>query len=106
MIEEGEVAGRPAWRIRVEPNGIPSAYHWADYWIEQDRPVTLAADFFQDGEKVRTLEVDPERVLMLDLDQSNNSRMRKPQGKLPAVSWGSKWMLWFQERLSGFAFYM
>ncbi len=50
--------------------------------------------------------MDPDRVLMLDPDHSNNSRMRKPQGRLPAMSWGSKWMLWFQERLSGFAFYM
>ncbi len=56
--------------------------------------------------KLEYAEVDPDRVLMLDPNQSNNSRMRKPQGQLPAVSWGSKWMLWFQDRLSGFAFYM
>ncbi len=51
-------------------------------------------------------EVDPDRVLMLDPVRTNNSRMRKSQAKLPARSWGTKWMLWFQDRLSGFAFYM
>jgi hypothetical protein len=56
--------------------------------------------------KLEYAEVDPDRVLMLDRNHSNNSKLRKPQGKLPAVSWGSKWMLWFQDRLSGFAFYM
>ena len=56
--------------------------------------------------KLEYAEVDPEHVLMLDPNQSNNSRMRKSQARLPATSWGSKWMLWFQDRLSGFAFYM
>jgi hypothetical protein len=51
-------------------------------------------------------EVDPDRVLMLDSVRTNNSRIRKSQAKLPARSWGIKWMLWFQDRLSGFAFYM
>ena len=51
-------------------------------------------------------EVDPDRVLMLDPVRTNNSRMRKSQAKLPARSWGTKWMLRFQDRLSGFAFYM
>jgi hypothetical protein len=56
--------------------------------------------------KLHYAAVDPERVLLLDSDPSNNSRMRKPQGELPARKWASKWMIWFQDRLSAFAFFM
>jgi len=56
--------------------------------------------------KLQYAAVDPERVLLLDSDPSNNSRMRKPQGKLPARKWASKWMIWFQDRLSAFTFFM
>jgi hypothetical protein len=50
--------------------------------------------------------VDPERVLMLDIDYTNNSRLLEPRAKLPATKWASKWMIWFQEMLSSVAFFM
>jgi hypothetical protein len=50
--------------------------------------------------------IDPDRVLVLDVDRSNNSRVREPKGRLPATKWGSKWMVWFQDYLSSIAFFM
>lgn len=50
--------------------------------------------------------VDPERVLLLDLDYTNNSRRIDPEATLPAVKWGSKWMLWLQDMLTAFAFFV
>jgi len=50
--------------------------------------------------------VDPERVLMLDIDYTNNSRLLEPRAKLPATKWASKWMVWFQDMLSSVAFFM
>jgi hypothetical protein len=50
--------------------------------------------------------IDPDRVLVLDADRSNNSRVGEPQGQLPALKWGSKWMVWFQDYLSSVAFFM
>jgi hypothetical protein len=50
--------------------------------------------------------IDPDRVLVLDADRSNNSRVGEPKGRLPALKWGSKWMVWFQDYLSSVAFFM
>ncbi len=50
-------------------------------------------------------EVDPDRVLALDLYPSNNSRRVEPRAVAPAVKWASKWLVWFQDHLLGFGFY-
>jgi hypothetical protein len=51
-------------------------------------------------------EVDPERVLMLDVNRTNNSRLREPAARLPALKWASKWMIWFQDRLTTWTFFV
>jgi len=56
--------------------------------------------------KLEYAEVDPERVLMLDVNRINNSRYREDQSDLPAVKWGTKWMIWLQDRLSSLAFFL
>jgi hypothetical protein len=50
--------------------------------------------------------VDPDRVLMLDLNYTNNSRVRSPAPALPATKWSSKWMIWFQDALATIAFFI
>ena len=50
--------------------------------------------------------VDPEKVLMLDLDYTNNSMLLEPAATMPASKWASKWMIWLQDFLSTFTFYM
>ncbi len=49
--------------------------------------------------------VDPDAVLLLDLDRTNNSRLAHPAGHLAAAKWASKWMLWAQDLLQTFAFF-
>ena len=56
--------------------------------------------------KLVSAEVDPDRVLVLDIDRTNNSRLLKPAARVPAVKWSSKWMIWFQDAMSTFAFFM
>jgi hypothetical protein len=56
--------------------------------------------------KLAWAEVDPDRVLALDLYPSNNSRRLKPSGRLPAVKWASKWLIWFQDLLHGYGFFV
>ena len=70
--------GRSRWRMFVE-----------------ERPTRLA-----------WAEVDPERVLLLDLYPSNNSRRLEPRAALPAVKWASKWTVWFQDLLLGFGYFV
>lgn len=50
--------------------------------------------------------IDPERVLLLDLDYTNNSRLAEPAGHLAAVKWAGKWMIWAQDFLQTMAGYV
>jgi hypothetical protein len=56
--------------------------------------------------KLEYAVVDPGRVLMLDVNYTNNSLRREPAARLPAAKWSSKWMLWLQERLLHFEFFL
>ncbi len=55
--------------------------------------------------KLRHAVVDPERVLVLDLDYTNNSRLRDPEPALPVAKWASKWMLWLADYLGTVSFF-
>ncbi len=62
--------------------------------------------FVEDGpSKLKSVTVDPERVLLLDLDYTNNSRVLGAAPWKPTVKWASRWMLWFQDLLGAFAYY-
>lgn len=50
--------------------------------------------------------VDPDRKLVLDVNYTNNSRRLDPQSTLPARKWASKWMIWLQDLLTMFAFFV
>ncbi len=65
-------------------------YRWTRLIEEHPAPLVYA-------------EVDPDRVLLLDVDFSNNSRRREPDNRLAAVKWASKWMIWLQDALAAFA---
>ena len=55
--------------------------------------------------RVRTVEVDPRRVLVLDVNSSNNSWTSKPQSSAAAAKWTAKWMIWLQSVLEFAAFF-
>jgi hypothetical protein len=50
--------------------------------------------------------VDPDRVLMLDIQPSNNSLLVEPDPVLPAAKWASKWMIWLQDLMSNMSFFL
>jgi hypothetical protein len=56
--------------------------------------------------KLRYAAVDPERKLVLDLYYTNNSQLLEPASGFPARKWGSKWMIWLQDLLATFAFFI
>ena len=49
-------------------------------------------------------QVDPERVLLLDVDYTNNSKSLVPKGGSAATKWSLKWMIWLQDALLSWAF--
>ena len=44
-------------------------------------------------------EVDPNQVLLLDVNRTNNSRSLAPKGGEAATKWSMKWMVWLQDAL-------
>jgi hypothetical protein len=50
-------------------------------------------------------EVDPNRVLLLDTNTTNNSRTLEPKAGAAATKWAVKWMVWLQDVLLSYAFF-
>ena len=67
--------------------------HWRSFVVERESKLDHAV-------------IDPERVLMLDLRYTNNSMYAEEPSRLAARKWGSKWMIWLQDLMSTFAYYM
>lgn len=49
-------------------------------------------------------QIDPERVLLLDTNFTNNSRALTPAGDRAATKWSLRWMVWLQDLLMTCAF--
>lgn len=71
-------------------------------WDGKDRSVRFK---YQQPSRVRTVEVDPERVLVLDVNSTNNSWTASPQAEAGARKWTAKWMIWLQNLLESAAFF-
>jgi Peptidase family M1 domain len=48
-------------------------------------------------------QVDPNRVLLLDVNYTNNSKTLAPQGGTAATKWSTQWILWLQDCLLSWA---
>jgi hypothetical protein len=72
-------------------------------WDGQDRWKRFVVER---NAKLAWAEVDPERVLMLDIERTNNSRVLDSESMLPVTKWSSKWMIWLQDMLASFAFFI
>ena len=55
--------------------------------------------------RAASAQVDPERVLLLDVNYTNNSRALEPAGPAAATKWALKWMIWLQDGLLTWAFF-
>ncbi len=63
--------------------------------FEVDRPVRAV-----------TAEVDPERVLLLDVNYTNNSRSLAPKKDTAARKWSLAWLVWLQDHLLTYGFFI
>ncbi|HLE85890.1 MAG TPA: M1 family metallopeptidase [Thermoanaerobaculia bacterium] len=50
--------------------------------------------------------VDPDRILLLDLDRTNDSREVEDPGWLVPAKWAAKWLIWAQDLLQTWTFYV
>jgi hypothetical protein len=51
-------------------------------------------------------EVDPDRVLTLDVNRTNNSMSLEPEGPRAARKWSFAWLVWLQDELMTYGFFV
>lgn len=51
-------------------------------------------------------QVDPERVLLLDTNFTNNSKTMTPAAETAAAKWSLRWMVWLQDLMMTYAFFV
>ena len=83
----------------VFENNQEARWQWdgRDRWkmFEVDRPVRAV-----------TAQVDPERVLLLDANYTNNSRSLAPKTNTAARKWSLAWLIWLQDHLLTYGFFI
>ncbi|MEX1130261.1 MAG: M1 family metallopeptidase [Vicinamibacterales bacterium] len=83
----------------VFENGEEQRWNWdgKDRWkaFDVEKPVRAV-----------TAEVDPERVLLLDVNRTNNSATLKPAGPAAARKWSLAWLIWLQDHLLTYGFFI
>jgi Peptidase family M1 domain len=73
--------------------------HVVEHWDGRDRWHMYT---YVRPERAVTAEADPERVLLLDVNVTNNARALGARGELgtkAATKWSLKWMIWLQDCL-------
>jgi hypothetical protein len=74
-------------------------WHWdgRDRWklFEIEKPVRAAF-----------AQVDPDRVLLLDVNSTNNSVTLAPQARKAARKWSLAWLVWLQDHLLTYGFFV
>ena len=56
--------------------------------------------------RATSVQVDPERVLLLDTNYTNNSKVLESAGGAAAGKWSLRWMVWLQDLLMTYAFFV
>ena len=72
-------------------------------WDGRDRWKAFEAD---GPSRAVSVEVDPDRVLVLDVDTTNNSASLRPQGRAAATKWSLAWLIWLQDHLLTYGFFV
>ena len=58
------------------------------------------------AEQAVTAQVDPDRVLLLDVNYTNNSRTLEPRTNDATLKWSLKWMVWLQDLMLTYGFFV
>jgi hypothetical protein len=83
----------------VFDNGEEQRWRWdgRDRWklFETERSVEAAY-----------AQVDPDDVLMLDENRTNNSYSVRPRSRQAARKWSLAWLIWLQDHLLTYGFFV
>jgi hypothetical protein len=65
--------------------------------VGRTRPLALWR--WERAARAVSAQVDPQRVLLLDVNLTNNSYTLQPEGHRAARAWAARWMIWLQDAL-------
>ena len=71
-------------------------------WDGQDR---RAIYVYERAARAATVQIDPDRVLLLDVNYTNNSRTLTARTPQASLKWALKWMTWLQDLMLTYAFF-
>lgn len=72
-------------------------------WDGQDR---WKAFEVESPSRARSAEVDPDRILLLDVNRTNNSATLAPAAPAAARKWSLAWLIWLQDHLLTYGFFV
>ncbi|MCC7035413.1 MAG: M1 family metallopeptidase [Acidobacteria bacterium] len=61
---------------------------------------------YETPSKAVSVQVDPDRVLLLDVNYTNNSITMRPEAERAADHWTLQWIVWLQDLLMDYAFFV
>ena len=108
------------WQQDSEPFTLLGDPSWKNYTVRVDAELTKPGMIELIGQlriclqvhaagqhKVHSgVEVDPRRVLLLDVNRTNNSAALDPEGPRAARKWSLTWLVWLQDQLLTYGFFV
>jgi hypothetical protein len=76
--------------------GFANGERVVDAWDGRDAQKTFT---YRSAWPATSAVVDPERILLLDVNRTNNSRMTATDGGVAATRWAARWLLWIEHAL-------
>ena len=74
-----------------------------EQWDGRDRRAVYT---YNRPSEALSVQVDPERVLLLDVNYTNNSATLDPRADEASLKWSLKWLAWLQELMLTYAFFV
>jgi len=115
-VSYGGARGGDRFRTRVVVRRLGEAFFPVDVLITYENGTTVRERW--DGRdrwkmfettgtsKAVSAQVDPDRVLLLDVNFTNNSRTLRPATAAATRKWTLKWLGWLQDALVTYAFFL
>ncbi len=72
-------------------------------WDGRDRRVIYT---YERPSQALSVQVDPDRVLLLDVDYTNNSATLEPRADEAGLKWSLTWLAWLQDLMLTYAFFV
>ena len=75
----------------------------AERWDGVDRRTVYT---YERPSQAVSVRVDPNRVMLLDVNYTNNTRTLQPRASEASLKWGLKWLAWLQDVMLTYAFFV